>query len=370
MNEPLADAERWGLVELLSGHDVVICAGSGGVGKTTTSAALGLAAARAGRRVVVVTVDPARRLADALGLGSGGLGDEPVRIERVGPGELWAAMLDPRATFDRLIARHASPDQAERIIANPFYQNMADALSGTHEYMAAEKLHDLAGDERFDLVVVDTPPTRSALDFVDAPTTLTRFLDHRLYRVLMAPTRRMTRAVGVATGAFVRTVSKVVGASVVEDAVEFFSAFEGLEEGFRDRAHEVADRFRSPTTAFVLVTAPRADALTEARWFAERLEAEGIDIRAVVANRVQPRPMSGDPGRFREVARSQAGTSLGDLCATVIELCDGSDSETALLADLVEAIGGVPLVTVPVLDRDVADLAGLEQIAAALYGTA
>lgn len=354
------------LTDLLRGHDVVICAGSGGVGKTTTSAALGLAAARAGRRVVVVTVDPARRLADALGLGPGGLGDEPVRIEGIGPGELWAAMLDPRATFDRLIARHADPDQAERIIANPFYRNMADALSGTHEYMAAEKLHDLAGDERFDLVVVDTPPTRSALDFVDAPTTLTRFLDHRLYRILMAPTRRMTRAVGVAAGAFVRTVSKVVGASVVEDAIDFFSAFEGLEAGFRQRAHEVADRFRADTTAFVLVTAPRTDALGEARWFAERLGTEGIEIRAVVANRVQPRPFLGDPRRFRELARSRAGSDLGELCAAVVDQCDGADAESHLLAELVSSVGGVPLVTVPVLDRDVADLSGLGQIAEAL----
>jgi anion-transporting ArsA/GET3 family ATPase len=350
---------------VLDDAQVVICAGSGGVGKTTTSAAVGVAAARRGRRVVVVTIDPAKRLAEALGLGATGLGDAPSRIDGPWAGELWAAMLDTRSTFDAVVTRYADEAQAERILANRFYRNMADALSGTQEYMAAEKLHDLANDPRFDLVVVDTPPSRNAIDFIEAPATLTRFLDHRLYRVLMAPTKRMTRAVGLATSAFVRTVSKVVGTAVVEDAVEFFQAFDGLEQGFRDRAHAVAERFRADTTAFVLVTSPRRDTLEEARWFADRLAIEGIPIRGIVVNRVQPRPTELDAGRFVDLATAHAGTDLARLSRVVVDQIEAADLERSqldsALADLT-----VETIYVPVLPTDVRDLDGLSAIAALL----
>ena len=176
------------LHQLVDTAEVLVCCGSGGVGKTTMAAVLGLEAARRGRRAVVITIDPAKRLADALGV-PGGLGNEPVRLPVQGPGELWALMLDPAATFDGLVAANAAtPEQADRILANGFYRNVAERFSGTQEYMAAEKLHQLHNDPRFDLVVVDTPPTRNALDFLDAPERLVRFLDHRLYRVLVAPT--------------------------------------------------------------------------------------------------------------------------------------------------------------------------------------
>jgi anion-transporting ArsA/GET3 family ATPase len=358
--------DRPTLAATIADHDVIICAGSGGVGKTTTSAALALAGARAGRRVVVVTIDPAKRLADALGLGAAGLDNTPRHIDGPWPGELWAAMLDTRATFDGLIARYATGEQAERILANPFYRNMADALSGTQEYMAAEKLYELAEDGRFDLVIVDTPPTRNALDFIDAPTTLTRFLDHRLYRLLMAPTRRMTRAVGFATSAFIRTVSKVAGSAVVEDAIEFFSAFDGLEAGFRERAHQVADRFRSPATAFVLVTSPRREALDEARWFADRLDEDGIGIRGVVVNRVLPRPMEGPSDPFVELVHQHPGTDLAALADAVVEQCRAADAERDRLAGLLDQVGQVPVVLVPVLAGDVRNLDGLVAIADAL----
>jgi anion-transporting ArsA/GET3 family ATPase len=349
---------------VLDDADVVIAAGSGGVGKTTTAAALGVAAARRGRRVVVVTIDPARRLAEALGLGAAGLGDAPTRIDGPWSGELWAAMLDTRATFDAVVTRYADTAQAQRILSNRFYRNMADALSGTQEYMAAEKLHELAEDARFDLVVVDTPPSRNALDFIDAPATLTRFLDHRLYRVLMAPTKRMTKAVGLATSAFVRTVSKVVGAAVVEDAIEFFQAFDGLEEGFRDRAHAVAERFRADTTAMVLVTSSRRDTLDEARWFARRLTEEGIPIRAVVANRVQPRPVEGSVEAFRALAEAHRGTDLARLCELVVAQATTADAERAQLDDaLAEVAGGAHVTFVPILGTDVRDLDGLTAIA-------
>ncbi|CAN5311590.1 hypothetical protein BH20ACT3_BH20ACT3_15560 [soil metagenome] len=228
------------LAELIVERNIVICSGSGGVGKTTAAAVLAMEAAQAGRRAVVVTIDPAKRLADALGLGGEGIGNVPRAIDGPWSGELWAVMLDTKSTFDDLVTRYSTdPGQAERILANRFYKNISGALSGTQEYMAMEKLYELHADDGFDLVVVDTPPSRNALDFLDAPRRLTRFLDPRLYRVLMTPTRGMMKAVNVAAQAFVRSVSKVVGGEVFNDAVTFFQAFDGMEEGFRQRADVV-----------------------------------------------------------------------------------------------------------------------------------
>ena len=351
------------LGEVLATSSVVISAGSGGVGKTTVAAGVALAAARSGRRVVVITIDPARRLSDALGLGAGGLENEPRRIDGPWSGEMWAAMLDTRATFDSLVTRHAPAGQAEEILANRFYRNIADSLSGTQEYMAAEKLHELHADPRFDLVVVDTPPTRNALDFIEAPHTLSRFLDHRLYRLLMAPTRRMGRALGVATTAFVRTVSKVAGAAVVEDAIGFFRAFEGLEDGFRARAGEVAALLRDGRTSFVLVTSPRRDAVDEAAWFAAQLDGRGMPVRGLIVNRVQPRPVDGSPDRFRAIAAEHPGTDLAVLCTVLLEQCEIADAERAQLGDLIERVSPAPVVLVPILGSDVHDLGGLEEIA-------
>ena len=343
--------------------EVVITAGSGGVGKTTSSAALAVAAARAGRRVVVVTIDPAKRLADALGLGSGGLGDAPTIIEGPWPGELWAAMLDTRATFDALIRREAPPEQAEQIIANRFYLNIADSLSGTQEYMAAEKLHELHGDGRFDLVVVDTPPSRNALDFIEAPHTLTRFLDHRLYRLLVAPTRRVGRALGAAASAFVKSVSSIAGGVVVQDAIDFFRAFDGLEDGFRQRAREVSALLRDERTAVVLVTSPRREAIDEAAWFARALRESGLGVDGVVVNRMQPRPVDGPPDRFTTLAGAHPGSDLATLCGVLVDQCDAADRENAMLDALLHEVGDVAPTLVPELRRDVRDLSGLEEVA-------
>ena len=255
-----------------------MCCGSGGVGKTTIAAVVALEGARRGRKTVVVTIDPARRLADALGLA--GLSNTPSRIEGDWPGELWATMLDTRSTFDALVGKYAgTPEQAERILANRFYRNIAGALSGTQEYMAMEKLYELHEETDFDLVVVDTPPTRHALDFLDAPRRLSRFLEHRLFRMLMAPSRGIVRAVNVAAQAFLRTVSKVVGGDVVDDAMAFFQAFEGMEEGFRQRAARVNELLAAPETAFVLVASPRRDTVAEAHFFADRLGEAGIAVQ-------------------------------------------------------------------------------------------
>ncbi len=328
------------------------------MGKTTVAAALAVEGARRGRRAVVVTIDPAKRLADALGLDS--LTDTPKRIDGDWPGELWALMLDPRSTFDGLVEKYApDPEQARAILANRFYRNIAGALSGTQEYMAMEKLFELHGDSRFDLVVVDTPPTRNALDFVDAPRRLTRFLDNRLFRLLMLPARTGLRAVNVATQALLRTIGKVVGAEVVSDAVTFFQAFEGMEEGFRQRAQRVQDLLVDPCTAFVLVTAPRRDAAREAEFFAEKLREVGIGVEALVANRMHP--------RFPALGPPPAGQSaLEPFYRNVSELTRLADGEEAHVAALAERLGA-PAVRVPELETDVHDLPGLARVATYVF---
>ena len=355
------------LTDLVRNHSIVVCTGSGGVGKTTTAAVIAVQGARLGLRTVVVTIDPAKRLADALGLE--GLTNTPSHIDGDWPGELWALMLDTKGTFDDLVAKHASdPDQAERILSNRFYRNISGALSGTQEYMAMEKLYELHEDFDFDLVVVDTPPTRNALDFLDAPQRLTRFLDHRLYRLMMAPTRGLVRAVGVATQAFLRTVSKVVGGEVVADAVTFFQAFDGMEQGFKDRASRVVELLTEDGTAFILVTAPRPDVVAEASYFAARLADGGIPVRALVVNRIHPRFTDEPAQRLRDRAATLDGTELGGLLTNLADFAAMADTEEHHLTGLAARVAPAPVVRVPFLSSDVHDLDGLAEIGTWLFG--
>jgi anion-transporting ArsA/GET3 family ATPase len=347
--------------------EIIVTAGSGGVGKTTTAAVLALEGARAGRRAVVVTIDPAKRLADALGLE--GLSNKPSKIEGDWPGELWAMMLDTKSTFDDLVATHSTdPKQAERILGNRFYKNISGALSGTQEYMAMEKLYELHVANKFDLVVVDTPPTRHALDFLNAPRRLTRFLDHRLYRILMAPTRGLMKAANVATQAFVRTLSKVVGAEVLEDAITFFTAFSGMEEGFKNRANIVFELLASPRTAFVLVASPRRDTVVEADFFARRLAESGIEVRALIVNRMHPRFGDGLAEASRERARTLEGTDLGGLYANLADFRLVASREEEHLAGLADRVAPAPVIRVPFLRTDVHDLDGLSEVGSHLFG--
>jgi len=354
------------LSELAATSEIVVCTGSGGVGKTTSAAVIALEGARQGRRAVVVTIDPAKRLADALGLDT--LSNTPSKIDGDWPGELWAMMLDTKSTFDAVVTKYAAqPDQAERILANRFYKNISGALSGTQEYMAMEKLYELHEESRFELVVVDTPPTRHALDFLDAPRRLTRFLDHRLYRILMAPTRGIVRAVNVAAQAFLRTVSKVVGGDVIEDAIAFFAAFEGMEEGVRNRAQVVLELLSDPKTAFVLVAAPRRDTVEEAHFFAARLRDAGIPVRALIVNRMHPRFGDGLPEATRERARTLAGSDLGGLYANLADFRLVASREEAHLAGLAEEVAPAVVVRVPFLQSDVHDLDGLAEVGSHLF---
>lgn len=347
-----------GLPELVERRSVVVLCGPGGVGKTTLAAAVAVEGARRGRRTVVVTIDPARRLADALGAGE--LGPEPRMIPGEWRGELWALMLDPRLTFDALVGANApDPEQAAAILANRFYRNIAGALSGTQEYMAMEKLYELHADDRFDLVVVDTPPTRNALDFVDAPRRLGRFLDNRMFRLLMLPARTGLRAVNLATQAFLRTVGRVVGTDVVSDAVTFFQSFDGMEDGFRQRAQQVQELLGAGQTAFVLVTAPRRDATRETEFFAQKLTEAGIAVAALVVNRMQPRfPAVERPGDLPPLLEPYF-RNLDELRRRA----QGEDRHATGLADRI----GAPAVRVPELDTDVHDLGGLARVAAYVF---
>lgn len=368
---------------VLAASDVVVCCGSGGVGKTTTAAVLGLRAARQGRRVVVVTIDPARRLADALGLVDG-LSSEPQRIDLADTadgGELWAMMLDTAATFDGLVRRHADDaDQVERILSNGFYRNIAGAMSGTQEYMAAETLHALHGDDRFDLVVVDTPPSRNALDFLDAPGVLSRFLDHRIFKLAMLPTKSGLKLLGNAAQPIFRAIGRVVGSDVLADSLAFFQAFSGMETGFRERADDVVALLRAEGTSFMVVASPRHDTITEAVWFAEQLRAQGVGVAAAIVNRVQPafgdeRDVdSGGDVDAGAVAGGRSGDLDGDrrpgldaLWQNLAELQIVRRAELQALRPLVELTEPSPVALVPLLDRDVHDIDTLDVIATHLF---
>ena len=345
------------LPELVTERTVIVCCGSGGVGKTTVSATFALAAARAGRRSCVVTVDPARRLADALGVQS--LPNTPSEVPGDWPGHLYALMLDAKGTFDDLVHHYArTPEQAEAILANRLYQNLTGALSGTQEYMAMEKLYELVHSGQFDIVVVDTPPTRNALDLLDAPRRLTRFLENRLFRALMVPTRIGLRAVSVATTALLRTIAKVAGAEIVQDAVAFFQAFEGMEEGFRVRAEHMRRLLARRTTAFVLVTSPRADTVDEAGWFADKLNESGLAVEGLVVNRVHP--------AFDTTAAlpdAPPGSALEALIDNLRGYQAVNHREESAFAELATQVAPSPVARVPLLDVDVHDVAGLGVVA-------
>ena len=350
-----------GLAELVDERAVVVCCGSGGVGKTTVSAAFALEAARRGRRACVVTIDPAKRLANALGVDS--LANTPRRIDGPWSGELWALMLDPKRTFDDLVHKYASsPEQAESILANRLYRNLTGALSGTQEYMAMEKLYELSEAGTYDIVVVDTPPTRNALDFLDAPRRLTRFLGHRLFQLLLMPTRAYLRAVSVATQALLRTISKVAGAEIVHDAVAFFQAFEGMEEGFRVRAEHMRRLLARRTTAFVLVTSPRSDTVEEAGWFADKLNESGLAVEGLVVNRVHP-PF--------DTAVALPEVPPGSTLAALVDNLRGYQAvnhrEESAFAELVTQVAPSPVARVPLLDVDVHDVDGLALVASHVF---
>lgn len=270
---------------------IVVCCGSGGVGKTTTAAALGVRAAERGRKVVVLTIDPARRLAQSMGIAS--LDNVPRRVRGIdgsAGGELHAMMLDMKRTFDEIVEAHADGERADAILANPFYQSLSAGFAGTQEYMAMEKLGQLRARDAWDLIVVDTPPSRSALDFLDAPQRLGSFLDGRFIKVLMAPAKVGGRAgmkfLNASMSMMTGTLNKLVGGQLLGDVQTFVSAMDTMFGGFRTRADATYRLLQAPGTAFLVVAAPERDALREAAYFVERLAAEEMPLAGLVLNRV------------------------------------------------------------------------------------
>jgi anion-transporting ArsA/GET3 family ATPase len=374
------DAKPGSLEQLLAAHEIVISCGSGGVGKTTTAAAAAaMAAVRQGGKVLVLTVDPARRLANALGLE--GLGNAATQVPAdafkeagVTPrGQLWAAMLDTKQSWDDLVRRHApDPLTVRRILDNPLYQNIAGRFVQSHEYIAVERLYELHGQGVFDLIVVDTPPTRNALDLLDAPRRLTRFLENRLFRALLVPTRMSLRAVSVATQALLRTISKVAGAEIVQDAVGFFQAFEGMEDGFRTRASAVHELLLDPATAYVLVTSARPDSVAEAGFFAEKLGERERKVAALVVNRLAPSFGDGEPGSDHDAVAPVGGSSdvpeaLAALEANLAALNAVAAREATSFAGLAAQVAPAPVGRIPLFAQDVHEVGGLERAADQLF---
>jgi len=374
---PARDASP--LEAIVGSADIVVCCGSGGVGKTSTAAALALRGAQQGRRTCVLTIDPARRLAQALGLDL--LSNEPrpvspKRPEAGGPGSLDAMMLDMRRTFDEVIERYARDDeQAERILANRFYQRLSSTLAGTQEYMAMEKLYELHEAGRYELLVMDTPPTRSALDFLDAPQHLNELLDARALRLLIAPAQRVGRGylkgLNFATTTMTKLVRRLTGSELLAEVGEFFAAFEGMYDGFKDRARRVYDLLKHPGTTFVVVATPDGAALREAAYFSSRLAEDGMPVGALVVNRIhQTAPVPKVPtAAIRRLADEGAdGRLLADLVEQHQALEELAAGERERVAELTEAVRGVAVVEVPLLADDVHDIPGLRRLGEHLFG--
>ena len=360
---------------------IIVCCGSGGVGKTTAAAAIGLRGAERGRQVCVLTVDPARRLAQSMGLTS--LDNTPRLVDGVDDengGSLHAMMLDMKRTFDEIVEAHADPARAAQILANPFYQSLSSSFAGTQEYMAMEKLGQLRRSDEWDLIVVDTPPSRSALDFLDAPERLGRFLDGRLIRVLASPvkaSRPFTKVLNVGFSMMTGALTKLLGAQVLRDAQTFITAFDTMFGGFRERAEATYRLLQAPGTSFLVVAAPEPDALREASYFVERLDEERMPLAGLVLNRVHS-----SPGTTLSAARSLAAAETLDTMGP--DEADGYAVTTAAalrlhaermnLGDREQRVAGaftsahpaVPVAEVMALPVDVHDLAGLRSIGESL----
>ena len=377
---------------------IIVCCGSGGVGKTTTAAALGLRAAERGRHVVVLTVDPARRLAQSMGLTSldntprpvpGAVGDPQLG------GTLHAMMLDMKRTFDEIVEAHSDPGRAAQILANPFYQSLSSSFAGTQEYMAMEKLGQLRQSDEWDLIVVDTPPSRSALDFLDAPQRLGRFLDGRLIRLLSAPTRVGGRAyLRVVTAGFsmlTGVITKVIGTQVLRDVQTFVAAFDTMFGGFRQRADDTYRLLQAPGTAFLVIATPEPDALREASYFVERLSQDRMPLAGLIVNRVH-RSLAAQLSAARSLAAAETlesaptatlarpnarpndGATVAStrypLAATALRLhaerMQLGERERRLEEHFTAAHPMIPVVEVPAQPEDVHDLDGLRAIGAEL----
>ena len=371
------------LAERLDGRRIVIVAGAGGVGKTTTAAALGLGLAAQGKRVAVITIDPARRLADALGLEA--LDNEPrrvdpARLEAGGEhvsGELWAMMLDAKRTFDDLIERLA-PDVAARdeILGNRIYQELSSAVAGSHEFTAIAKLYDLDREGGFDVLILDTPPSRNALDFLDAPDRLMQFFEGRALKAFLAPTGLAAKLVSRGTAAVFSVLRRITGVNLLNDIGVFFRALGGIMDGFRERAAGVRTLLADPGTTFVLVSSPERQPIAEAIHFAGKLREARLRVGALIVNRVSPGvadsgpPDAGAIAALRTALTAELAAPLARKVAQALtEARVLADRDAASITRLQEAVGLSPALLVPQLGDDVHDLTALARIQRHLFAS-
>ena len=355
---------------------IVVCCGSGGVGKTTTSAALALRAAERGRRVVVLTIDPARRLAQSMGIEQLDNTPRPVPgIEAAAGGTLDAMMLDMKRTFDEVVESQASPEKARQILENPFYVALSSSFAGTQEYMAMEKLGQLHRQARaegtYDLIVVDTPPSRSALDFLDAPERLSSFLDGRLIRLLVAPARGPARLMTAGLSVVTNALGKILGGQMLRDVQTFVTALDTLFGSFRQRAEKTFALLQADGTAFLVVAAPEPDAMREAAYFVDRLTDDDMPLAGLVVNRVSPRPLAGlsaeeaiaAADRLERHDESSLTVGLLRLHADRVRLIEREDH---LRERFAASYPMVAVAAVAAMAEDVHDLDGLRAIGALL----
>jgi anion-transporting ArsA/GET3 family ATPase len=368
------------LTDALEGKEVVICAGSGGVGKTTTSAAIATGLAERGMKVCVLTIDPAKRLADSLGLdelGNDARRVDPKLFEEQGvemKGELWAMMLDPKATFDDLIARQAPDEESrDRVLENPIYQQISGALAGSQEYMAMEKLFELHTEGEYDVLVLDTPPSRNALDFLEAPRRLTQFIEGKSLKVFMKPTGFAAKVAGKGATVALSVMKKIVGFDLLADLAEFFNAFSGMVDGFQARAKRVNKLLAAPTTCFLVVCGPQGEPIDEAVYFHRKLVEAKLPFGGVIVNKVHY-PAENLRGEVEDLPATLT-EKLGDedlaqrVAANFSDYQALAERDARNIEHLAREMRATGVIRVPYLDEDVHDLAGLAQINRYLFAT-
>jgi len=370
------DDPRAKSLDELRGKRVLVCVGSGGVGKTTVSAALALGLAMRGRRVAVVTIDPANRLAAALGLDT--LSGDPHRIDpklldaqgvRV-TGELWAMMLDAKRTFDEIVTRlESDPERLQGILTNPVYRELSTAVAGSQEMSAIAKLYELHSEHDFDTIVLDTPPSRNALDFLEAPGRLLGFLDGRALQVFLAPTGLTARLFGRTTGIVFGIFARVTGIDMLGELSRFFGSLTGVIDGFGAQARAVAELLRAPGTAFVIVTSPEPEPAREAAFLAARLREAEMARGGLIVNRVHTETLHGrTAGQIAALLSDELGPRLAARVASNLADFDVlARRDAATVARLSDALDESAPVLVPHLDEDIQDLAGLARIAIHLF---
>lgn len=368
------------VLDLLDGVEVCICAGSGGVGKTTTSAAIAAGMAARGRRVAVLTIDPAKRLADSLGLEQLGNVEsrvDPGLFERAGVdpggGELWATMLDSKATFDDVVVRYSEDREAsDAILDNRIYKQISGALAGSQEYMAMERLYEIHERGEFDLLVLDTPPSRHALDFLDAPQRLVQFVDGRALKLFLRPTGFGARIAGRGAATILAVLRRLTGVDLIDDLSEFFNAMSGLIGGFRERATRVEELLGAAGTSFLIVTGPAGEPIDEAIYLHDKLIERDLSLGGLIVNRVHLGAAdAADDDEIATALREALGTELGARALASYRDRQGLvERDATNIAELRERAGDVPLITVPEMADEICDLAGLLSLQPSLFGAA